>query len=276
MGQWPESDLSFSLNERPPQPQPSIAFFSVQSTESSSQRPKPFAQKGGGPDQGQPKDRRIGVYFVPPVLATDVEWTRQVKIEQKLIAKKLRGIGVEADVPWPVSSNVPGYKWFIFRDNCGRFYCFLFLARLSHGILARFYERLKEVVKEAADSSAAQLAVAQTINRFNDFTYRESLSDFIKGEDAPQSIDESKKETCITEAEKNRPKKKVAEPSRVKRAADEEAGGVEGKDMSSRFWQRHRRMFVMRLSVAFGISAAIFLCLVERFQTMRAERFAIY
>jgi hypothetical protein len=276
MGHWPESDLSFSLDEHQPPPQPSIAYFSVQSTEAAKNRLNRTDKDGKNSNEGPGHGGRVGICYIPPVLAGNIDWTRQVKIEQKLIAKKLRGIEVEPDVPWPVSSNVTGYRWFTFRDTAGRFYCFLFLGRLSHTILARFYERLKEVVKEAGDQMAMQTAVRQTVDKFNDFTYRESLSDFIKRDDVPQSIDESKKETCITESEKNRPKKKAVEEKNKTVSREAEQKAVEGKDLSDKFWRRHRRMFVMRLSVAFGISATLFLCVVERFQSIRAERMTIY
>lgn len=291
----PESNLSFSLDSKVPRQQLTIAYFSVEApnvsaaADDNKEPQSPTITVFSSKSHQKPQTSRLSIRCIPAPLDPKSPMVKSAKIEQKIIRKKLRNIKTESDTIWPVTSDIPNYKWYVFQDNSRRFYCFLFLARITQRILARFYEKVRAVVGAYGDHVKLAKKLSAMIDEFNDFTYKESFSDFMQNSEFCVSEAESKKETVATDwrskivsqvtgaVEKFRgtrtstetvPSGKLSPVQEIEVVMNDKALGY--------YWAREQRTFAVRIVFAFAVGAVITLSVLESFQKMRKERFAYY
>ena len=176
-----ESNISFSLNSRRPEFTPSLLATYIESR-----------GIGGSRDFTVQHD---SFNF----LASEPD--REALAEERgLLQGRVRKFDIRPNTLWPVSSRLPGYRWCVFRDPAGRFYAFLFVSRVVEKILIKFFEKTKNAVSHSSQNpDRLQKKVEEMVFKFNDFSYKESISEFMRSSNFEFSDASSRKETCQTE-----------------------------------------------------------------------------
>ncbi len=178
-----ESIISFSISGRRPEFTPSLVVTYVSSYNISGQTDFTV--------------RHDSLRFIQ-----SQEEQTELLAEMSLLQDRVKKFDIQPNILWPVSSKLPNYRWYVFRDLAGRFYAFLFIARITEKILLKFYEKIKNAVSHGwRNPDVLQKKIEDMIFKFNDYSYKESISEFLKKSNFDMSEISSKKDTWHTNGE---------------------------------------------------------------------------
>ena len=179
--------------------------------------------------------------------------------EMALLQNRVRKFDIKPNVIWPVTSRLTNYRWYIFKDPVGRFYAFLYASRITEKILIKFYEKTKNAVAHGYQNpDRLQKKIEDMVFKFNDYSYKESISEYFKNSNFDVSEISSKKDTCHTNNDPALIVRTDAAPksSELVKASSESRGKA---------YLREQRLMCVKLAFSFSLAISVLVFILDLF-----------
>jgi hypothetical protein len=235
-----ESIVSFSLSSRRPEFTPSLLVTHIDSKNL--------------PGQLDFVITHDSLHFIQP----ESERTELLS-EMSLLQSRVRKFDIQPNIIWPVTSKLTNYRWYVFKDPVGRFYAFLYASRITEKILIKFYEKTKNAVAHGHQNpDRLQKKIEDMVFKFNDYSYKESISEYFKNSNFDVSEVSSKKDTCHT----NNGPGLVVRTDMVQKTSEpvKEKTGDQVK-----IYQREQRLMVVKLAFSFSVAISVLVFILDLF-----------
>lgn len=235
-----ESMISFSLSSRRPEYKPSLLVTHIDSKNI--------------PGQLDFVITHDSLHFIP----TEAERSELLS-EMSLLQNRVRKFDIKPNLIWPVTSKLPDYRWYVFKDPAGRFYAFLYASRITEKILIKFYEKAKNAVAHGYQNpDRLQKKIEDMVFKFNDYSYKESISEYFKNSNFDVSEISSKKDTCHTN---NDPGLLVR--TEAIQYVTEKAKETTGSQ--SKIYSREQRLMFVKLAFSFSVAMSVLVFILDLF-----------